>query len=155
MIFAKFVEFERAFFAFLLYKSTILLYLSFLLFLQYLQVNVWQSFLVTHFFCYNCEKKNGYQIFTTEFNPGGTLTLGKLLYQQNQDATYINKLTTNSFKQVGRIKMTWTQLCVYVDSLSTYSSSNNNGANILRGLCSLETSNLNFFPHILVLYFGG
>ena len=73
-------------------------------------------------------KKNGHQIFTTEFNPGGTLTLGKLLYQQNQDATYINKLTTNSFKQVRRIKMT-TQLCVYVDSIH-YSSSNKNGANI-------------------------
>ena len=43
--------------------------------------------------------------------------LGKLLYQQNQDATYINKLTTDSFKQVRRIKMTRTQLCVYVDSL--------------------------------------
>ena len=49
-------------------------------------------------------------------NPVGTLTLGKLLYQQNQDATYINKLTTNSFKRVPRIKMRRTQLCLYVDS---------------------------------------
>lgn len=54
--------------------------------------------------------------------------VGKLLYQQNQDATYINKLTTNSFKQVRRIKMTQ-QLCVYVDSIH-YSPSNKNGANI-------------------------
>ena len=98
-------------------------------------------------------KKNDHQIFTTEFNPGGTLTLGKLLYQQNQDATYINKLTTNSFKQVRRIKMT-TQLCVYVDSIH-YSSSNKNGANIFRGSCRLETSNQKFFPSYIGSVFWG
>ena len=128
--------------------------LSFLLFLQYLQVSVWQSFLVNLFFCsLKLRKKNGHQIFTTEFNPGGTLTLGKLLYQQNQDATYINKLTTYSFKQVRRIKMT-TQLCVYVDSIH-YSSSNKNGANIFWGSCRLETSNQKFFPSYIGSVFWG
>ena len=133
---------------------TILLYLSFLLFFAIFASKCLTKFSCESFFLFaKIAKKNGYQIFTTEFNPGGTLTLGKLLYQQNQDATYINKLTTNSFKQVRRIKMT-TQLCVYVDSIH-YSSSNNNGANIFWGSCSLETSNQKFFPSYIGSVFWG
>ena len=40
-------------------------------------------------------------------------------------------------------------------TLNTYSSSNNNGANIFWGSCSLETSNQKFFPSYIGSVFWG
>ena len=44
-------------------------------------------------------------------------------------------------------------------TLNTYSSSNNNGANIFRGSCSLETSNQKFFlsyiGSVFFFFWGG